>query len=372
MLHKIKKHRFFPHFLVILVLVVLAIVFFFLFYQKAYSGIRIIDIHEHIQSRKKADELILAMDTLGIEKTVLPPSPWETLTLNGAKSFTRYQENTDEILKIAEIYPDRFVPLCTVSPLNSNALEIFQDCHKRGGKGLKLYNGHSYYYEIFGLPLDTPSMMPVYAYAERNNLPVLYHINLKKYKNELENILQQHPDLVINVPHYMVSSIESDKVKQMLDKYTNLYTDISFGSPEFFAAGFRRISRNPQKYIDFFEEYPDRILFGTDMVLTDIEKKDQEFMEKTLQCYKDILEKRHFVCEPVYQYYKAQADRYKEIYEICKPKNGAYCKEKKEKMESYTSWYEETRILNGLHLNSDILKKIYQENPERWLRANQD
>jgi len=254
--------------------------------------------------------------------------------------------------------------------MDSNALEIFQDCHQRGGKGLKLYNGHSYYYEIFGLPLDTLRMMPIYAYAERNHLPVLYHINLKKYGAELENILRKHPDLVVDIPHYMVSSIEIDKVKQILDKYPNLYTDISFGSPQFFAAGFRRISRNPEKYIDFFEEYPDRILFGTDMVLTETAKKDQEFMEKTLQCYKDILEKRHFTCEPVNRYYKEQADRQREAYENCEPKSGSFCQSKKEKMESYNRWYEETKVLNGLNLNSGILKKIYSENPERWLGAN--
>ncbi len=369
MLKKLRSHRYFPHFFGLVVLI-LVILLFFLFTNRAYSGSKIIDVHEHIQNLEKASELKNVMERVGVDKTVLLPSPWETLTLNGSKSFTRHEENMDEILKIAETYPDRFIPLCTVSPMDSNALQLFQNCHERGGKGLKLYNGHSYYYDIFSLPLDTARMKPVYAYAERNHLPVLYHINIKKFGSELENILKEFPDLVVNVPHYMVSSIEIDEVKRLFDTYPNLYTDISFGSPQFFAAGFRRISRSIDKYREFFDEYPDRILFGTDMVITETDKKDEAFMEATIQCYRDLLEKKRFTCEPVNDYYKGIAETNQQIYKDCKPKAGDFCKTKLEKMKSYNRWYEETKVLNGLNLNSDILKKVYSENPERWLRAN--
>ena len=370
MFKKIRQHRYFPHFFGLIVLL-LVILLFFLLSGRAYSGVKVIDIHEHIQSLEKAHELKNVMDRIGIEKTVLLPSPWQTLTLNGSKSFTRHEENMDEILKIAETYPESFVPLCTVSPMDSNALEIFRSCHERGGKGLKLYNGHSYYYDIFKTALDSTRMKPIYAYAERNNLPILYHINLKKYGDELENILKEFPDLVINVPHYMVSSIEIDEVKRMFDTYPNLYTDISFGSPQFFAAGFRRISRNIEKYRDFFREYPDRILFGTDMVLTDIETKDEEFMKATLQCYRDLLEKKKFTCEPVKNYYKDEMEKNRSMAEDCLTQDSKFCKSKNEKLKSYTRWYEEVKVLNGLNLNAGILKKVYSENPERWLGANE-
>ncbi len=370
MLKRVRHHRYFPHFFWLAV-IILVILLFFLFSEKAHSGIKIIDTHEHIQSLEKAHELKLAMADLGIEKTVLLPSPIETITLNGSKSFTRYQENIDEILKIAETYPESFIPFCTVSPVDSNALEIFKDCHERGGRGLKLYNGHSYYYEIFSTTLDSQLMKPIYAYAERNNLPVLYHVNITKYEKELENILEAFPNLTVSIPHFMVSSINLDKVKNLLDKYPNLYTDISFGNDPFFAAGFRRISKNPQKYIDFMTEYSDRILFGADMVITDIKRKDQEYMETTLKCYSNILEKKKFSCKPVNDFYKKEAEIKREMYEECEPKGGDSCNTKEQKMNSYTRWYKETKILNGLNLSPDILKKIYKENPERWLGANQ-
>ena len=256
--------------------------------------------------------------------------------------------------------------------MDHDALEIFQDCHQRGGKGLKLYNGHSYYYEIFNITLDSPRMKPIYAYAERNHLPVLFHVNISKYYYELDNVLTQFPDLTVSVPHFMVSSINLNKVMELMDKHPNLYTDTSFGSEPFLAAGFRRISSNTDKYIDFIKQYPDRVLFGTDMVLTETERKDQTFMENTLQCYKDILTERTFECPRVSDYYQKILEENRAAYEKCKPKSGYFCQSKAAKVNTYTKWHKEAKKLNGLHLSSKILRQIFNENPERFLRANQD
>lgn len=366
MLKKFRHHRYFPHFFGLAVLA-LVLLFFFFLTQRAYSGVKIIDTHEHIESMAKAEELRLAMGNLGISKTILIPSPIETITLNGNSTFTDYEQNIDEILKIGQSYPDDFIPFCTISPLDSNALQIFQDCVKRGGQGLKLYNGHSFFYKTFQITLDSGRMKPIYAYAERNGLPVLYHVNIANYGEELKRVLNDYPDLSVSVPHYMVSSIALQNVEALLDEYPNLYTDISFGHTPFMAAGFRRISLKIEKYEAFFEKYSDRILFGTDMVLTEIEKKDQDYMEEILDCYRNLLEKKSFTCDPVNDYYLKERDKNQEIYDNCLAKSGDFCKSKLEKVASYTRWYEETKTLNGLNLSSSQLRKIYGENPERWL-----
>jgi len=330
----------------------------------------IFDTHEHIQGLAQAEMLLAADETTGIQKTLLLPSPIETLTLNGNKSFTGYKENTDEIFRIAEKYPNRFIPLCTVSPMDPNAAEYLQECIKKGGKALKLYNGHSYYHEVFKLPLDTPRMKPIYAFAENNKIPVLYHINIINYGQELEKILKAYPNLVMSVPHYMVSSVELEKVAQLLDKYPNLYTDISFGSPEFMAAGFRRISQDPGKFAKFFNDYQDRILFGTDMVLTDNASKDQAYMEEVLTCYKNLLEERRFTCGAVSSYYEQALMDNKNSYNDCAPKEGGYCESLKKKTEIYQQRFEEITGLNGLGLSDSVLSKVYWENAVRFLEAN--
>lgn len=327
----------------------------------------IIDAHEHIESIQKAESLLAANEIAGIGKTVLLASPSETLTLNGRQSFTGYRENFDEIMRIVDQYPKNFIPFCTVNPLDTDALDYVRDCHAKGAVGLKLYNGHSYYYNIFNMPLDAPQMEPIYAYAEANKMPIIYHINITTYGDELSRVLSAHPNLVVSVPHFMVSSINLDLVEQMLDRFPNLYTDVSFGSPEFLAAGLRRISHNPSKYAAFVNKYFERILFGADMVVTDAEYKDQAFMEYSLQCYRDMLEQRRFQCSPAYSYYKAVLDGHKQRYDICQPIDSDYCVSVKQLVDLYEDRLAEVENLNGMNLSSSVLRNIYEKNALKFL-----
>ena len=327
----------------------------------------LVDTHEHIESFEKAQMLMEASEKTGVKKTVLVASPIETLSLNGSKSFTGYKENMDEIFRIADTYPKKFIPFCTVSPMDPGVMEYLQECLNRGAKGLKLYNGHSYYHDIFGLPLDSPRMMPVYAFAERNQMPILFHVNIVKYQNELETVLKKNPGLLVSIPHFMVSSVDISKVEDLMDRYPNLYTDISFGSTEFLAAGFRRISKDPGKYAGFINDYQDRVLFGADMVLTGAQEKDVMFMEERINCYKDLLQKRKFSCGPVVSFYEGKLNAYQESYDNCKPKEGAYCESIKSKLEVYQKRFDESVKLNGLGLSNSVLKKIYEDNAMRYL-----
>lgn len=329
----------------------------------------LVEAHTHIESLGRAEVLLKADENVGISKTMLMPSPNETLTLNGRKSFTLYRPNVSTILEIAEKYPDKFVPFCTVSPLDDDALQYVRECVKRGARGLKLYNGHSYYYEIFQMPLDDPVMMEIYDFAEETGLPLLFHVNLSKYEAELRRVLDAHPDLVVSVPHFMVSSRDLERVAKMLDDYPNLYTDVSFGSPEFMAAGFRRISNDPGRFSDFIQRYADRVLFGADMVLTETGHKDQNFMETVLRCYRNLLEAKTFQCQPVQDYYSGVRDDQKQIYENCRPKEGDYCQSLKHTLDVYEERVEQTEILSGLNLSPSVLKKIYQSNPEQYLEG---
>ncbi len=353
------------------IIIIFLVISVSLIYLQIYNSKTIIDIHEHIESLEKAELLIQANQSLSIHKTILVPSPIETLRLNGKKSFTEYRKNIDELSKISKKYPKQFSYYCTINPLDSDAPEYIKKCIEDGGVGIKLYNGHSYYYPIFGIPLDSEKMLPIYAFAEKNHIPLLFHINITKYQNEIENVLKKYPKLVVDIPHYMVSSIHIEKVEDLFDRYPNLYTDISFGSPEFMASGFRRISKNPGKYVDFINKYQDHILFGSDMVLTNVNYKNKDYMQEILSCYKNLLEKRRFTCAPVENYYENMLSKSKESYDNCKPKEGRYCKAMKEKMIKNKKRYDETIKLNGLGLDENILNKLYRKNAEHFLKANQ-
>lgn len=332
--------------------------------------ISIIDTNEHLNSMAQAEKLLEANDSNRVSKTLLIPSPQETLTLNGHKSFTGYRENMDVIFDIAKKYPNRFIPFCSLNPLDPDPLDDLKNCLEKGGKGLMLYNGNPYYHEIFGMPLDSPRMAPIYAFAEKNKLPILFHVNVSLYENELKKVLEKFPKLTVSIPSYMLSNANTNKVTALLDAYPNLYTDIGFGSAEFMASGFRRMNMSPDNYLDFIEKHSTQILFGADMVLADTQEKDASLVKSTIACYRNFLEEATFSCPPVSDYYKATLEFYKNQLSECQNKKGN-CKPLQERINIYQDYFDSTAELKGMNLSKSILRQIYEKNPRNFLMANQ-
>ena len=243
-------------------------------------------MHEHVQNMDDVEVLLDISEDLGIEKTVLLGSSDKTIYLH--PNFTNYDGNNDELLKIKEAYPDKFEVLCTTYWHDPDQVEKIEECYKRGAKGEKLYNGHGSFYEI---PLDDPVMLPVYKYIEDNGLILLIHVNSNKYLTGFEKVLQRFPNMKTICPHFCLISRKLATLSGVMDDYPNLYLDMSFGAPEFTAAGFNRFSANPERFAQFVDQYQDRIFFGTDQVVTNIKtQKHVEELENTFEAYLRILD----------------------------------------------------------------------------------
>ncbi len=263
-----------------------------------------INIHEHIQSEAEVPKLLAVMDALGIERTVLVGSSWFTITLNEDVGFTRYDENNEALLRIVERYPGRFEAWPTVNPEDPDMLAKFQSLVDRGATGLKLYLGHGFKskktgkYFFHTRPLDDPKMLPLYAYCEKHFVPVCFHVNpgpkTPGFAEEFIAVLTQFPDLKVICPHFMLSSIKDSRLREFLDTFPNLYSDISFGHDDYLKAGLKRISRDPAKYRGLFMTYPDRFMFGTDCVITANERKDETWIRARYRSYLDMLRKETY------------------------------------------------------------------------------
>lgn len=297
---------------------------------KTESSYPIYDVHEHL-GEGNLDKLLFAMKENNISFTVLQGSPHYTLTLRDP-GFKDYEKNNDFLLNVSKSNP--ILVFCAVDPREENNLQTLKSCIERGASGLKLYSGHqSSYYRFLG-PLNRTEMKSTYEYCEENQIPVMFHVNpyYQEIRQEFESVLTQYPKLIVDCPHWCLSSINDERLGQLLDKYPNLYTDISFGS-RFAQDGFERISENPDKYRELIEEYQDRFMFGTDMVLTD--EKSKEFARDMIGCYRKMLERSEYSCE---------------------------VGEKDSKFSVHGKF-------NGLNLTDSILRKIYYENPRRFLEG---
>lgn len=302
-------------------------------FQRAYEEFRrrnktsIINAHEHFQSIENVPKFLEAMKRNGVEKTVILGSPEATI-LSGRKGFFGEEKYNLEVLKIASTYPEHFIAFPTINVRDPAKLEKLKQYLAMGGKGLKLYSGHTFFYEM---PLDDPTIMPVYEFCEKNQIPILFHVNLGYYETEFENILKKFPRLKVICPHFCLSTIETDRFERFMDTYPNLYTDISFGFIDFLKAGLLRISKDPEKIRQLVLKYQDRIFFGTDMVVTSAGYKTADWLAQVTRAYRDLLEKEE------YQFFALEGQR-----------------------------------LRGFHLDKKVLKKIYRTNFERFFYGHEN
>lgn len=327
--------RFMPKKRILIILSLISLIVVGIIFREL-RAFRIVDVHEHIESEAELDRLMAAMKKQHVKKVALLGTPVETILLNGKKTFTEYDQNNSEILRIAEKDPDHFYAFCTIDPRDTKKLKKLKECILSGGTGLKLYTGNGFFYDTFGLTLDDPGMEEIYAYCQEHRLPIVFHVNGDKYSTEFETVLKRFPDLIINVPHFALLSAQLPRLQSLLERYPNLYTDISFGHIDFTVDGFKRLSEEIEKYREFFKKYPDHILFATDEVITKVKWKDASYLKERFQCYRDLLEKETFTCPLI--------DRWQ-----------------KEKGK------ESPLLLNGLSLSRPVLKQIYEVNAERFL-----
>lgn len=265
------------------------------------DGTPVINVHEHIQSAREADRLLAAMDRTGIDKTILMGTSWFTITLNQRDGFTRVDWNNRQIVEIARRFPDRFLAWPTIDPVDPDKLEKLQGYVADGATGLKLYAGHGLHdqrpgawgYFFHPVAMDHPDMLPVYAWCEEVGLPIMFHVNpgptAPGFAEEFITVLTLFPDLKVIAPHFILSSIKSTRLRALLDAFPNLYSDMSFGHDDFLSAGLKRISRSPVKFRRLIRDYPDRFMFGTDVVITAAPQKDVAWIGERVQAYLDML-----------------------------------------------------------------------------------
>jgi len=295
----------------------------------------VIDIHEHVVDEERAMMLLKGMDELGIQRACLMGTSWYTFTLDQQFGFERYHENNLTILDLKAKYPDRFCAFPTLDPEAEGNLERLKDYVAKGADGLKLYLGHGAgtgHGPFHAMPLDDPRMLPIYEYAEKTQLPIVFHINLIKYYDELVRVMERYPYLRVDVPHFGLHKNTGKRLRRfewLMERYPNVYTDISFGWHTFHIDGMEALAKWRSRSQLFFTRHADRIMYASDLVVDPLRKQD--YITATLRSYMQFLELEHhrLFLEPEYP-------------------------------------------MHGLKLGDGALKAIYSSTPSRFLLLDQD
>jgi predicted TIM-barrel fold metal-dependent hydrolase len=93
------------------------------------------------------------------------------------------------------------------------------------------------------------------------------HVDLRRYGDFVEEMIQSHPKTPFNIPHFGFSR---RAMALLLDKYPNCYTDMSS------LTSF--MEKEPASYKRFIQQHQDRILFGSDAVIGQPERVESTLL----------------------------------------------------------------------------------------------
>ena len=102
----------------------------------------------------------------------------------------------------------------------------------------------------------------------------------------LENAVRDNPNTTFIACHYANSSYDLSILGKLFDCYSNLYADIS--------ARFAETAPIPRTVKKFYDQYPDRLVYGTDMGMSAemyrttfriMETEDEHFYDHNLFSY---------------------------------------------------------------------------------------
>jgi len=255
-----------------------------------------IDIHAHayricppfVCRFCNAEQLIERYDECGIERGALLPI---------VSPEIYFPQANEDILEMAEQYPDRFIPFCNVDPrVLTNSADapldrVLRHYRDQGCKGLGEV--------MLNVPVMDPMVQNLFKHAQDVGLPVIFDGSdqvggdFGLYDDpglpQLEHTLQRFPDLIMlghgpvfwseigrletpaergfvfrpgggQVGRLPTGPIkEEGVVPKLFRRYPNLYGDLSDKTP------WNALSRDPEYGPKFLTEFQDRLLYGTDI-----------------------------------------------------------------------------------------------------------
>lgn len=247
------------------------------------------DMHSHdfAKTDKDVDRWVKTMDSAGIQKSII---------LSGATG-----DEFNRIYARYARYPDRFEIWCGFdingykkSGWASKAVKELERCVKIGARGVGELSDKGFglrYSGGFGPHIDDPAVKPLLKRCGELGIPINIHVaeplwmylpmdstndglmNAYKWRIDstqknilghaalvktLESAVSDNPATTFIACHYANCEYDLTILGSLFDKYQNLYADGS--------ARFGEVSPIPRYMAAFYENYQDRLLYGTDNI----------------------------------------------------------------------------------------------------------
>lgn len=257
------------------------------------NSTRKIDSHQHVFWGGRDDAALVAdMDEQGIERAWL--LTWELTPVEDEKRWhavlnplnlradgTHAGITLRDLITARDRYPDRFVLGYCPHPLVGDAPALLR-------AAVQIYGVRVCGEWKFRLPFDDPRCLEVFRVAGELHLPIVLHLDVPYLGDQydpswfggtvdnLERALRACPDTIFighapgfwreisgdaaqcaeNYPRGPVTP--GGRLAELLEKYPNLYADLSAGSGRF------ALERDLEFTAQFMEKFADKLLFARD------------------------------------------------------------------------------------------------------------
>ena len=304
----------------------------------------IIDMHSHdyAVNQEEIAQWVKVMDEVGVEHTAIMHCSWI------GRPF-------EEVVEAYAPFKERFRLWCCFDYSDMSEAGIQKACekleqyHAMGAVGVGELGdkgeGDTYARPVEGkdIHIDDPRIRPLIQKAGELKMPISIHIaepywmylpmdetndglvnavtwhvdttncyGYDKLMETFENAVRENPNTIFIACHYLNMNHDLPRLGALLDKYPNMYMDIS--------ARVAESAHTPRATREFLIKYQDRVLFGTDNGM--------------------------------------EADMYRKIFRVLETNDEHF----------YVPEYGYHWALSGFNLPDEVLYKLYRGNAERIIK----
>jgi predicted TIM-barrel fold metal-dependent hydrolase len=218
-----------------------------------------------------ANRLVEEMDRAGVE--ICTPLMMDMAYCGKFGGGTKdFEEQKSETLAAVEAVNRRYnrirmLPFIAADPNREDVVKMVIDAlSNQGFKGVKIY-------PVMGFTPDDKRLYPIYEYCAEYQIPITAHCEnggipgLREYYHLADPkywalVLSDIPSLKLNLAHNDRTGSEwQPKIAELMIKYPNVYTDISFDTEMLFMP--RRYFKDIKRMLGT-PKIQDRVLYGTD------------------------------------------------------------------------------------------------------------
>ncbi len=197
-----------------------------------------IDVHVHGRGGENGDEILKAMDEVGLERVVLfAVPPHRAMREGGTPPEDAHRQSIDDIARIVAPDPDRIIGFTWIEPPLPDALEgIDYALDEKGLKGVKMIPNHWY-------PADERAQA-CYKMIEEYGKPMLFHTGILWGRSDTSQycrpayfeIMLHYPGIRFAMAHMSWPWTDecmavNGKFKENQEGEWTSYVDITSGAP---------------------------------------------------------------------------------------------------------------------------------------------